>query len=127
MNELCTDGRFEVIARAKEDLLRCTNIDTSPSEMAVLDEILFRCWQMGWLDKYEDKETDNHCEDCQDIVIADEAYAEYKANPKTYTLGEIIEMNDPCEDCQEFNCDYCPNRRARMEQTSCGGGIGRRG
>lgn len=53
MNELCTDGRFEVIARAKEDLLRCTNIDTSPSEISVLDEILFRCWQMGWLNKYE--------------------------------------------------------------------------
>lgn len=53
MGELCTDGRFEVIARAKEDLLQSTNIDTSPDEMAVLDEILFRCWQMGWLDRYE--------------------------------------------------------------------------
>lgn len=55
-------------------------------------------------------------EDDQDIVVADEAYAEYKKNPKTYTLGEIIEMNDPCEDCQEFNCDYCTNRRARMRE-----------
>lgn len=25
-------------------------------------------------------------------------------------------MYDPCEDCQEFSCDYCPNRRARMEE-----------
>lgn len=46
-------AEFKIIERAKADLLRKTNIDTSPSEMAVLDEILFRCWQMGWLDRYE--------------------------------------------------------------------------
>lgn len=53
MNEVCTDGRFEIIDRAKRDLLECTNIDTSPDEMKVLDNFLFRCWQMGWLDGYK--------------------------------------------------------------------------
>lgn len=53
--ECCPDGRFETIDRAKRDLLECTNIDTSPDEMKMLDNILFRCWQMGWLDQYKDE------------------------------------------------------------------------
>ena len=30
------------------------NIETSKDEMAVIDNVLFRCWQMGWLDKLEE-------------------------------------------------------------------------
>ena len=52
MCDVCCDDRWEVIAAARDDLLRSTNIQDSPSEMAVLDDFLFRCWQMGWLDKY---------------------------------------------------------------------------
>ena len=52
-NEVCTDGRFEIIAKAKEDLLNCTNINRSEDEMKVLDGFLFRCWQMRWLKQYE--------------------------------------------------------------------------
>lgn len=48
-----TDGRFEIIDRAKKHILEATNIETSPKEMEVLDDFLFRCWQMGWLKKYE--------------------------------------------------------------------------
>lgn len=61
MSEVCTDDRFEIIDRAKRDLLECTNIDTSPDEMKVLDNFLFRCWQMGWLNWYEkfDADEDN--------------------------------------------------------------------
>ena len=53
MCEVCTDNRFKIIDKAKEHILECTNIDTSPDEMKVLDNFLFRCWQMGWLDKYK--------------------------------------------------------------------------
>ena len=49
------DGRFEVIAKAKKDIMDSTNIESSADEMKVLDDFLFRCWQMGWLDKYESK------------------------------------------------------------------------
>lgn len=49
----CSDDRFEVIAAAKEDLIKKTNIQDSQEEMAVLDNILFRCWQMGWLRMYD--------------------------------------------------------------------------
>ena len=55
MNTTAGDRRFEIIAKAKEDLIRSTNIETSEDEMKVLDSFLFRCWQMGWLDMYERK------------------------------------------------------------------------
>lgn len=51
------DNRFEIIAKAKHAILEGTNIDTSEDEMKVLDNFLFRCWQMGWLDKYDDTKT----------------------------------------------------------------------
>lgn len=53
MGDICDDNRFEVIAEAKKDLLESTNIEMSPDEMSVIDNILFRCWQMGWLRQYE--------------------------------------------------------------------------
>ena len=55
MCEVCSDNRFELIAKAKKDILDSTNIESSTAEMAVLDNILFRCWQMGWLDKYAEE------------------------------------------------------------------------
>lgn len=54
--EMCTDGRFKIIAKAKKDILETTNINTSPEEMKVLDNFLMRCWQMGWLKMYEQQE-----------------------------------------------------------------------
>lgn len=50
-----TGNEIEIIRKAKEDILSATNIETSKAEMEVLDDILFRCWQMGWLNKYEDE------------------------------------------------------------------------
>lgn len=50
---ICGDNRFEVIELAKKDLIESTNIETSIDEMNVLDNFLFRCWQMGWLKQYE--------------------------------------------------------------------------
>lgn len=54
MNEMCRDNRFEIIERAKKHILDVTNIATSQDEMKVIDNLLFRCWQMGWLDRYDD-------------------------------------------------------------------------
>lgn len=51
----CGDNRFEIIGKAKQDLLEATNIQDSPEEMAVINSFLFRCWQMGWLKEYETK------------------------------------------------------------------------
>lgn len=49
---ICGDNRFEIIAKAKEDIISATNIEDAKNEMKYLDSFLFRCWQMGWLDKY---------------------------------------------------------------------------
>ena len=57
MIEACGDNRFEIIREAKEALIASTNITQSPKEMAVLNDFLFRCWQMGWLKKYEPQPT----------------------------------------------------------------------
>lgn len=51
MGEMCADNRFELIEKYKKKLIENTNIQTSEKEMEVLDSILFRFWQMGWLDK----------------------------------------------------------------------------
>lgn len=55
MADVCSDNRFEIIEAAKKDLLESTNISGSIDEMIVLDTILFRCWQMGWLEQYNKK------------------------------------------------------------------------
>ena len=47
--EVCTDNRFEIIEKYKQLLLENTNISSSPEELKVIDNILFRFWQMGWL------------------------------------------------------------------------------
>lgn len=51
--ETCGDNRSLIIERAKQDLFENTNIETAPKEVEVIDSILFRCWQMGWLERYE--------------------------------------------------------------------------
>ena len=63
VKEMCGDNRFEVIKKAKEDLIESTNIETSPEEMAVIDNILYRAWQMGWLSKYEQDAPDTNVGD----------------------------------------------------------------
>ena len=53
MADLCDDGRFELIGKYKLMLMDSTNISDSEDELKVLNTILFRFWQMGWLDKLE--------------------------------------------------------------------------
>ena len=50
---ICVDNRFEIIEKAKQAILEETNIKDDKAQMAELDSFLFRCWQMGWLKKYE--------------------------------------------------------------------------
>lgn len=55
--EVCTDGRFELIEKYKNQLFEGTNIEECKEDMKAIDSILFRFWQMGWLDELE-KEVD---------------------------------------------------------------------
>ena len=89
--EICGDNRFEIIAKAKADLLEGTNIETDEAEMAVIDNILFRCWQMGWLDRYD-----------------------RKTEPTISKMEQVETMS--CQECKHFHenavmyldqCDFC--------------------
>lgn len=53
MADICGDNRFELIEKYKQKLLDATNIEDSPEEMAAIDNVLFRLWQIGWLEKLE--------------------------------------------------------------------------
>ena len=64
--DTCGDDRFELISKAKKKLLECTNIESRPEEVAVLDNILFRCWQMGWLDQLRENRHDLSVERSED-------------------------------------------------------------
>ena len=84
MNEICGDNRFEIIEKAKAHLLDATNIDTSPKEMEVLDNFLFRCWQMGWLDRYAEQ-TEPTTEDCSMVEQTEPDVWEYNTATKEWT------------------------------------------
>ena len=98
MNEICGDNRFEIIAKAKEHLLDATNIDTSEDEMKVLDDFLFRCWQMGWLDRYDEPKDEPQTDD----PTMDEYY---KDHDEFYECDRHVITNDEGE--RAYNCIGC--------------------
>lgn len=53
MSEICGDNRFEIIDKVKKRLLEATNIEQSPKELEVLDNLLFRLLQCGYFDYIE--------------------------------------------------------------------------
>lgn len=106
-----TGSEFEIISKAKQALLDSTNIESSPDEMKVLNDFLFRCWQMGWLDKYDDT---------KDVVEVRHGHWEVVSDEyggKAY----ICECSE-CEDTvwvykdADRKWNYCPNCGARMDE-----------
>ena len=131
--DICGDNRFEIIERAKKHLLDATNIDTSPKEMEVLDDFLFRCWQMGWLDRYDTADTpqtDRPCNKCDwykkygrcIFGYCHYAYEQaHKDTPQTDCVGcedsmEVWAETRPCvferisvcglDDCEQTDCPW---------------------
>lgn len=51
--DTCGDNRFEIVQKAKDDILENTNIGYLLDDIRDLDSFLFSAWQMGWLYKYE--------------------------------------------------------------------------
>lgn len=146
MTEICGDNRFEIIEKAKADLLKSTNIESSEDEMKVFDNFLFRCWQMGWLDKYDDTKVNrlklvqeavftvmNQCKSdtnedrmarnvarfIQNALDGSSPDFESIEEPKTghWIIDGCIEMCDQCGERREFpHWNYCPNCGAKMER-----------
>ena len=100
----CIGREFEIIENAKQALLDSTNIITSPKEMDCLNDILFRCWQMGWLDKCDgnkDVVEVVRCKDCKHKVVTESG--EY--NPEDivcdYWQSDGLTENDFCSQGKE--------------------------
>ena len=51
MAGVCGDNRFEIIAKVKEHLIKATNIEMHPEELAQVDNILFRLWQLNYFNQ----------------------------------------------------------------------------
>lgn len=51
MTNVCGDNRFEIIAKVKEHLIKATNIEMHPEELAQVDNILFRLWQLNYFNQ----------------------------------------------------------------------------
>lgn len=93
MNVQCDDNRFDLIEKYKNKLTHGTNIEHCEDEMKVIDSILFRFWQIGWLDKIENRESEKEriikkLEEATRIVIDAEGIG-YIAVPKREAI-EIV-------------------------------------
>lgn len=91
MNEQCNDNRFEIIKETKEYIISATNIDTSPDEMKVLDDICFRLWQLGLTKRNKDKLTELKEKTKEPVYTLEEVKKEWEA------LGYEL-INDYCSD-----------------------------
>lgn len=89
--DICTDNRFEIIAAYKKKLIEGTNIESSPDEMAVIDNILFRFWQMGWLPSIPHGR----------LIDADELLSQYKGNIWTAQTDYAEGLRDVANDIKQ--------------------------
>ena len=98
---ICGDNRFEIIEKAKQAILEETNIKDDKAQMAELDSFLFRCWQMGWLKKYEEDTNEG-----QALLYAVENTAE---RTKKETLLEVLNWIE-----ERYDTDYVAGDIVRM-------------
>lgn len=108
---ICGDNRFEIIEKAKQAILEETNIKDDKAQMAELDSFLFRCWQMGWLKKYEEKESNEG----QALLYAVEKTTE---RTKREMVEKAVKWLDENVDNYCFNtgnrCEYIPKVGRKM-------------
>jgi hypothetical protein len=108
MADMCGDNRFEIIEKAKKDLLESTNIQTSKDEMQVLDDFLFRCWQMDWLGKYDQPMTN------ADRIrnMTDEELADFLEEVRRLGFQNLCCYDDFCD---SDACDCCVHEWLQAE------------
>lgn len=109
MNEICVDNRFEIIEKAKMDILDSTNISSSQDEMKVLDSFLFRCWQMRWLKKYENGQPQTNADRIR--AMSDDELADF------FFESPEIEF-EVCEYCQYFG-GHASDTPCKHDMGSC--------
>ena len=108
--DMAGDNRFDVIAKAKQAMLDGTNIETSEDEMKVLDNILFRCWQMGWLNMYDDSKPKTG----EWIKAIGMMPPEFHGHHCCSECGNFANMEPPFGNREDLS-NYCSNCGARMK------------
>lgn len=114
MCDTCDDSRFELIEKYKQKLLDATNIEDSPEEMAVIDNILFRFWQMGWLNLATDTiSRATAIETVRKSKSIGQAHRMLVQLPSAQKKGHWIDegTNYACSECHRgcwVNSNYCP-------------------
>lgn len=101
MTEICNDNRFELIEKYKKELLESTNIADSKEEMDVIDSILFRFWQMGWLVGVEN--VNRLLNDCNTYKIK---WAKARAEATKEFAERLKEHFDDWSDNEKSNTIY---------------------
>ena len=91
---ICGDNRFEIIEKAKQAILEETNIKDDKAQMAELDSFLFRCWQMGWLKKYDQDNEGKTAERTKKEVI--EKAVEWLSNNMFNSINNGVIINGYC-------------------------------
>ena len=122
--DICGDNRFEIIERAKKHLLDATNIDTSADEMKVLDDFLYRCWQMGWLDRYDTADTPQ-TEDAYERGVKhawEVAQKVFNSTVTFYEAEDVAKQMTDCSKCETYwncqgQCDEIPQIEDDTPQT----------
>lgn len=119
--QVCNDNRFELIEKAKQRLIKATNIETSPEEMKVLDSMLFRFWQMGWLENnnenYEilkERLEDKQKQLLRDIRYDYEKLFELKEQLNYYTK-EKWQLTIIIRD-MEYHCRHIDEQLVKIQQ-----------
>lgn len=106
---ICGDNRFELIAKARAMLVEDTNIEDRPDEMAILDSILFRCWQMGWLDRLGAETCHNASKVMDEHGQARFACSECGAWIDSRMLWNPEYRNGESPWVSDCKLNYCPN------------------
>lgn len=109
MMEICNDNRFELIEKYKNELLENTNIADSKAEMDVIDSILFRFWQMDWLDKLE--QFDRQKADIDELRKAKVVYATVDDS-----LGDLEEALKEIEALRKSHNELIVKNREQEEE-----------
>jgi len=109
MNEVCGDNRFELIAKYRQKLIDATNIETSPDEMKVLDNILFRMWQMGWLNRWESGST-SELKELREWAVKKAAMYDKKINERPHQYSAYVNRER-----YEFVIELCDKALGRAE------------
>lgn len=118
MNDICLGTMFDLIEKYKQKLIEATNIVASPEEMEVLDNILFRFWQMGWLDRLETLVPQSERKKGKWVKNPNSEYAPPVCSECGHECAFVVDYIEggqgARQDIKRYLSNFCPNCGADM-------------